>query len=157
MRLESTSTKALRACIAGAAVSLALAASAQVPGEKAVGGIVFRIGLARAEQIHSGHPEGHEERSMHQPSAARERDHLVVSLADQRTGKLIDDAAVNVSISRMGTDHVSRKLERMQTGGMVSYGDYFDLSAPGPYVIRVEVRRPGTTTPAMAQFDYRNR
>jgi hypothetical protein len=134
-----------------------LAAWSQVPGEKTVGGIVFRIGLASSEQVTSEHPAMHEERSMHQPRKAREREHLVVSLADADTGRLIPDATVAALVSRMGTDQVREDLERMDTNGMVSYGGYFDLRAPGPYVIRIEVRRPGARAATFAQFDYRNR
>jgi hypothetical protein len=140
-----------------AAFGYPLATWAQVPGEKTVGGIVFRLGLASSDQVASDHPATHEERSMHQPRKRREREHLVVSLADSGSGRRIADATVTALVSRMGTDQVRQELERMEAGGMASYGGYFDLSAPGPYVIRIEVRRPGAPAPTFAQFDYRNR
>ena len=141
------------------ALTLALGAGAwaQVPGEKIVGNVVFNIGIAPEEQISTEHPSNNSERQMHLPRARSDRDHLVLSLADAGTGSRIDDATVTASISRMGMDHVRRDLERMDTGGTVTYGNYFDLRAPGPYLIRLEVRRPGAPAPTVAEFDYRNR
>ena len=147
----------LRAAAAALFVSLAATAWAQVPGEKTVGGIVFRLGIAPAEQVSSEHPKGHAEREMHQPRARRDRDHLVVSLAEEGSGRRIDDARVTASVSRMGTDHSRRELQRMQTAGAPSYGEYFDFRDPGPYRIRLEVRRRGTPVPTVAEFDYDNR
>jgi hypothetical protein len=94
---------------------------------------------------------------MHQPRARSDRDHLVVSLAEEGTDKRIVDARVTASISRMGMDHSRREMQRMEAGGVVTYGEYFDLRSRGPYLIRLEVRRRGAPTPTVAEFDYDNR
>jgi hypothetical protein len=152
---ETTTRRSrIRAASLALVLSFAITAWAQVPGEKVVGGIVFRLGIAPSEQVSS---EGTAEREMHQPRARRDRDHLVVSLAEEGSGKRIGDARVTASVSRMGTDHARRELQRMQTGSVPSYGEYFDFRALGPYRIRVEVRRPGTPAPTVAEFDYDNR
>ena len=147
----------IRAASAALLVSLAAVAWAQVPGEKTVGGIVFRVGIAPSEQVSSEHPKDHAERQMHQPRARSDRDHLVVSLAEEGTDKRIVDARVTASISRMGMDHSRREMQRMEAGGVVTYGEYFDLRSRGPYLIRLEVRRRGAPTPTVAEFDYDNR
>lgn len=129
---------------------------AQVPGEKTSGGIVFHIGIASGEQV-SSHPADHAEGKMHPSQSGRGRDHLVISLADERSGKRIEDATVRASVSRSGLDPVNRPMERMEAPGATSYGGFFDFRQPGPYRIRVEVTRPGLPMPAVAEFDYRNR
>lgn len=129
---------------------------AQVPGEKTVGGIVFRIGIASGEQL-SSHPPGHGEGRMHPSQSSRGRDHLTISLAEKGSGKRIEDATVTASVSRSGVDHVNRLLERMEMPGATSYGGFFDFRQPGPYRIRVEVARPGAPAPVAAEFDYGNR
>ena len=125
---------------------------AQVPGEKISGGIVFRIGIAPAEQVESQSLE-----NMHPSRPRSSREHVVVALTEERSGKRIEDAKVTVSVSRAGMDHVSRPLERMDSPGATSYGGFFDLRQPGPYRIRIEVARPGSPAPAAAEFDYGNR
>ena len=129
---------------------------AQVPGEKTAGGIVFRIGMASGEQV-SSHPPGHAEGKMHPSESRQGRDHLVISLAEESSGKRIEDATVTASVSRSGVDHVNRPLERMEAPGATSYGGFFDFRQPGPYRIRIEVARSGHPAPVAAEFDYRNR
>ena len=143
---------------AALAAFLLFAASgwAQVPGEKIAGGIVVRIGIASSEQL-SSRPPGHAEGKMHPSQSRPGRDHMVISLADERSGKRIEDAKVTASVSRSGVDHVNRPLERMDAPGTVSYGGYFDLRPPGPYRIRIEIVRPGLGMPVAAEFEYRNR
>ncbi len=144
--------------IAGGALGLLLATAAwaQVPGEKAVHGMVVRVGIAPIEDIQSL-PSGRHERAMHPEHASNDRDHLVVALADQRTGKRIERADVMATVSRLGMGEERQALEPMKEPGATSWGGFFDLREPGPYVIRLEVERPGDAGPAVAQFVYRNR
>ena len=94
---------------------------------------------------------------MHASESRRGRDHVVISLADERSGKRIEDATVTASISRSGVDHIRRPMERMEAPGATSYGGYFDLRQPGPYRIRIEVVRPEFPMPVAADFVYKNR
>ena len=133
---------------------LASTAWAQVPGEKAVDGILVTVGVAPIEQIESL-PAGRPERLMHAHHGANERDHLVVALADQRTGKSIRHADVTATVSQIGMGESRHALERMDEYGTTSWGGYFDLREGGPYVIRLRVSRPGLATPLEADFVYR--
>lgn len=137
-----------------ASAVLASTAWAQVPGEKAVDGVVVMVGVAPIEQIESL-PAGRPERAMHAQHATNERDHLVVALADQRTGRSIRQAEVTASVSRIGMGESRRTLERMDEFGTTSWGGYFDLRERGPYLIRLRVARPGFATPIETQFVYR--
>jgi hypothetical protein len=143
--------------IAGGAIALALAGAAwgQVPGAKSVHGMVVRVGVAPIEQIQTL-PGGRPERTMHAQHASIDRDHLVVALADERTGERIEKANVTATVSRLGMAEEHRELEAMPQPGPTTWGGYFDLREPGPYVIRVEVARPGDVGPAIARFVYAN-
>lgn len=141
--------------IAGGVAGLLLASTAwaQVPGHKSVGGMVVSVGIAPIEQIQAL-PGTRSEHTMHVKHASNDRDHLVVALADARTGKRIEKAEVTATVSRLGMGEEHRSLEAMPQPGATTWGGYFDLREPGPYVIRVEVARPGNVGPAIAQFAY---
>ncbi len=144
--------------IAAGALGLLLAGTAwgQVPGEKSVNGMVVRVGIQPIEEIQAL-PEGRPEHRMHGEHASSDRDHLVVALSDARTGKRIDRADVSATVSRLGMSEEHHSLEEMRAPGETSWGGFFDLRMPGPYVIRVEVARAGNAGPATAEFVYRNR
>lgn len=92
---------------------------------------------------------------MHAGHGASERDHLVVALADARTGRAIRRADVTATVSRVGMGESRHALERMDEFGTTSWGGYFDLREGGPYVIRLEVDRPGRAAPIVTDFVYR--
>lgn len=144
----------VRMAMAALGMVVATTAQAQVPGEKSVQGIVVRIGVAPLEQIEAL-PAGRPERAMHPSHAAADRDHLVVALADERDGHALERANVTATVSRLGMGEERRALDRMEEFGTTSWGGYFDLRSPGPYVIRLEVTRPGQRAPIVTQFVYR--
>jgi hypothetical protein len=133
---------------------LASTAWAQVPGEKSVDGVVVSVGVASLEQIEAL-PAGRPERAMHASHAGNERDHLVVALADRRTGRSIQRAEVTATVSRLGMGESHHALERMDEFGTTSWGGYFDMREGGPYMIRLEIARPGRPAPIVADFVYR--
>jgi len=144
--------------IAGGAFGLLLASTAwaQVPGQKSVDGMVVSIGVAPIEQIEAL-PGGRAERALDTRRASGDRDHLVVALADDRTGKRIERASVSATVSRLGMSEEHHSLDVMSQPGATTWGGYFDLREPGPYVIRVEISRPGEAGQAVAQFVYDDR
>ncbi|HSN21931.1 MAG TPA: hypothetical protein VLS49_14715 [Usitatibacter sp.] len=152
---HGTAVRGVRMAMAVLGTVLATAAWAQIPGEKSVHGTVVRVGLAPLEQIEAL-PAGRPERTMHMSHAAYERDHLVVALADARDGHAVQHANVVATVSRMGMGEERRALERMEEYGTTSWGGYFNLRSPGPYLIHVEVTRPGQRGPIVAEFVYRN-
>ena len=136
---------------AAAAVTL----HAQVPGEKTLGDMVVRIGVADARQV-AKHAAAHGEQRMHGGPTRGERDHVVVSLVDAATGRPIKDAEVTLAVDRSGVSHVRRKLDLMSLD-VPSFGGWFDLRPPGPYRMTVEVERPGVARKASVPFDMNNR
>ena len=140
---------------ASLALSLAAGAWAQVPGEKTSRGLVIRIGIVPAEQV-AQHPPAHPEKRMHEPRPRSGRDHLVISLDDARSGARVADATVRATVVRVGFGEERRALERMDAGGTVTFGGYFDFHTRGSYRIRIDIRRPGDASPTIAEFDYAN-
>jgi hypothetical protein len=92
---------------------------------------------------------------MHSAHTRNDRDHLVVARADERDGHALQRAEVTATVSRLGMGGERRSLERMEEFGTTSWGGYFDLRSPGPYVIQLEVTRPGQRAPIVAVFVYR--
>jgi len=150
-----TALRGVRTAMGALGAVLAATAWAQVPGEKSVDGVRVSVGIATVEQIEAL-PTGRPERAMHATHARNDRDHLVVALADQRTGRAIERASVTATVSRLGMSEDRRALGRMEEAGTTSWGGYFDLREPGPYVIHVEVARPGWALPIVADFTYRS-
>lgn len=141
---------------AGAAVAFAAgAACAQVPGGKTVDGVMFNVGIVPVEQV-LALPANAPERDMHAHPYRHGTEHLVVALADARSGAAISRASVTATVSRLGMEEERRTLERMDFGGPASWGDYFDMRDPGPYRIHVVASLPGRA-PVAADFEYRNR
>lgn len=138
------------------AVAFATSLHAQVPGEKAVDGIVVRIGVAEAGQV-AKHAAAHGEQGMHGGPKRGENEHVVVSLVEAGTGQPIGNADVTLVVDRGGVSHVRRKLELMPLPEVPSFGGWFDLGQPGPYRITVEVARPGGSRATVARFEMNNR
>lgn len=151
---QGVALRGVRMAMMAAGAVLASTAWAQVPGEKAVGGVLVNVGVAPVEQI-DALPAGRPERAMHADHPANERDHLVVALADARTGKSIRQADITATVSRLGMAESRQALDRMDEFGTTSWGGYFDLREHGPYVIRLRVTRPGHSAPIVTDFVYR--
>jgi len=151
---HAAAVRGVRMAMLMAGAILASTAWAQVPGEKAVHGVLVSVGVAPIEQIESL-PPGRPERAMHVHPMAKERDHLVVARAEQRTGRSLQRAELTATVSRLGMGESRQALERMDEFGTTSWGGYFDLREGGPYLIRLEVARPGGSAPIVADFVYR--
>ena len=104
-----------------------------------------------------GHPEHHDERTMHGgvPPGGMHY-HLVVTLFDAQSKQRIVDARVQASITG-GHMPVQRKaLEPMVFAGATAYGNYFRFKPAMRVHVGLEVQRPGTPSAVLAKFDYVN-
>ncbi|MDG0027302.1 hypothetical protein [Trinickia sp. Y13] len=88
---------------------------------------------------------------------SRHKYHLVVALFDHATHRRIDDARVTAAVQEIGMGETRRKLELMGKDDTVTYGAYFDMSGPGPYRVKLEVRRRDRPGIVSGQFEYRVR
>ena len=121
---------------------------------KTVAGMSVYVGVLPAEML-LGHPKGHHEREMHGgvPGGAS-RHHVVVALFETASGRRIANAKVKVGVSSIGMATSWAQTEPMSINGMTTYGAYVTLPRPGPYKIRVEIKRPETGKAVEVEFDY---
>ena len=89
-------------------------------------------------------------------SAARYRDHLVVALFDNATGRRIEDAQVTAAVMAPGLNSQWKTLEPMRVAEAVTYGNYFDMPREGAYHIQLRIRRPGQSQLIEATFSHRH-
>lgn len=82
--------------------------------------------------------------------------HLVVTLADARSGNPIKNATVTAVIDDP-FDRMQRKLlKKAETAGFTDYSDYYEFSGVGRYFLNLEIILEGQATPLKARFqrDY---
>ncbi|WP_275098039.1 hypothetical protein [Sedimenticola hydrogenitrophicus] len=119
-----------------------------------VDGVTIYLGVMPA-QIVQGHAREHEESKMHGGvSAGRYRNHLVVALFDNATGRRIEDAQVTAAVSELGMRLERKTLEPMRIADTTTYGNYFSMPSTGIYRIQLRLRRPGQARAIEATFTH---
>ena len=140
-----------------AVVSLALSSAtiAADPGQPIrAGGLEIFYGVIPAE-ILLGHPGSHEERKMHGGTPkGRGQYPLIVSVFEGNNQKRLENSTVTARVGEIGLSVQEKRLEPMQFGGTVTYGNYFRMAAPGPYRIELEIRRESAPKPVKSTFEY---
>lgn len=115
---------------------------------RAAGSYVIYMGVLPAEMIfdnikmHGGLPAG------------AFRYHITVVVFDRDTGNRIFNASVSARMSNSSIDTGFKKLEDMSFNKKHVYGNYFKLSAPGPYRIQVIVKNRKKTEKILVEFQY---
>ncbi len=146
------STQALRNALASAFLAAALMNSGSaLPAEltKSAPGMTIRLGVTPAEsmrdqpeaKIHGGVPSG------------KGQHHILVALFESSSGKRINNAEITATVGELGLHTVQKRLEPMVIDKTVTWGNYFQMSAPGQYRIELKIRRKGVA-PADVSFDY---
>ncbi|MCO6411225.1 MAG: hypothetical protein J5I92_00645 [Thiogranum sp.] len=119
-----------------------------------VDGVAIYLGVMPA-QIVQGHAREHEESKMHGGvPAGRYRDHLVVALFDDASGRRIEDAQVTAAVRELGMGLEWKTLEPMRIAEMTTYGNYFSMPGAGTYRIQLRISRPGHAQPIEAAFTH---
>lgn len=128
-----------------------IAAAADAPENfQVVDGVALYLGVMPAQLV-----QGHT--AMHGGvSAARYRDHLVVALFDNATGRRIEDAQVTAAVMAPGLSSQWKTLESMRVAEAVTYGNYFDMPREGAYHIQLRIRHPGHPQLIEAKFTHRH-
>jgi len=134
-----------------------LAVAADAPESfKVVDGVAIYLGVMPAP-ILQGHPKEHLESKMHGGVPIKgHRDHVVVALFDDATGKRIENAEVTGSVMEIGLGAQNKKFDPMKIAGSITYGNYFDMPNKNIYHIKVQIRRPGIEGVIKAQFTHRH-
>jgi hypothetical protein len=135
----------LSACLLATVLASVPAAAQQA---KTVADVTIRFGIVtalEAEHVdaqHGAHKGGH----------GSGMEHLVVTLADARSGAHISGANVIVEV-RDPKGKVQRKpLQGMMTAGYPDYSEVFHFGWSGRYTIRMTILRQGVAKPINATF-----
>ncbi len=119
-----------------------------------VDGVAVYLGVMPA-QILQGHPKEHMESKMHGGVPIKgHREHVVVALFNDATGKRIENAKVTASVMELGLGVTLKKLEPMKIAGTITYGNYFDMPDENVYHIKVHIDRPGIRHRVEAIFSH---
>ena len=125
--------------------------AAETGPHKVIDGVDVYYGVLPAAMVlehleeHSGAPSSE---SSHQ---------LVVALFDAQTKARIGEAQVRARVEQPGHLEVSeKKLEAMAIAGTITYGNYFEMSGKGPFLITVRLRTPSLPQEVEVIFEYRH-
>lgn len=144
----------LRSAALVAAAAL-IAAPASAEHRKVIDGIAINIGVVPAAQLLRTDAY---ERSMHREPGTGATHHVVVGVAEAKSGAPIGDAQVTLELvdPRGGTQR--KALERGNAGGFPDYSGLFRFGWSGAYKLRVTLARAGaapvTSTFARTQDTY---
>lgn len=130
-----------------AAASLAGAAAAE--NRKVVGGLVINIGVVPANLVRADSYE----RASHKDALSQGTHHLVVSVADESTGRPLGDGRVTVELVDPKGNRQSKPLIRGDAGGFPDYSEMFRFGWTGRYQVKVNVER-ATGAPVRAVFNW---
>ena len=121
---------------------------------RVVDGIDIYLGVVPCELIQGP------ERQMHGGvPVVKHCHHVMVALFDNASGKRLEDVAVSARVREMGESGVSgavKTLEPMAIAGAMTYGNFFIMPEPGPFLINVQIQRPGSAHKTETQFEYRH-
>jgi hypothetical protein len=81
--------------------------------------------------------------------------HVLVAIFDSATGERVTEAEVEARISPLGLAGLKKPMHPSAAAGQLTFCNFFTLSPGDTYVIRVDIRRPGTPSVATAEFTRR--
>lgn len=124
--------------LAAAALSAALVAAPVAAQQmKTVGGVVVNIGIISA--IAAEHADARH--GVHKGGHGSGMEHVVVSLAEEKSGARIGDADVTIEVKTPKGSVQKKPALPMVTAGYPDYSEVFDFGWSGSYVVRVSVKR----------------
>jgi hypothetical protein len=127
-------SRALAAAALGAALVAAPVAAQQM---KTVGGVSVNIGIISA--IAAEHADARH--GVHKGGHGSGMEHVVVSLAEEKSGARIGDADVTIEVKTPKGSVQKKPALLMVTAGYPDYSEVFDFGWSGSYVVRVSVKR----------------
>jgi hypothetical protein len=138
----------LRNFLAAGALAAFAAAPALAQQAKSAGGLVINLGLMSAEQ--AVHAEGH--RDAHPDKFPSGSEHVLITLADEKTGRRIGDAQVTVEVVDPKGQAVAKPLLRTNAAGMPDYSELLVFGWSGKYTLRVSITPPGGAKAVKTSF-----
>jgi len=138
----------LSAFAAFAALTAACALPAFGQQQKTIEGMVINFGLMSAER--AVHAEGH--RDMHPGKFPSGSEHVLITLAEGKSGRPIGDAEVQVELRDPKGSHVAKPLLHTSPGGMPDYSELFVFGWSGAYTLDVTVMPGKGAKPLKTSF-----
>lgn len=126
-----------RALAAAALCAALVAAPVAAQQMKTVGGVVVNIGIISA--IAAEHADARH--GVHKGGHGSGMEHVVVSLAEEKSGARIGDADVTIEVKTPKGSVQKKPALLMVTAGYPDYSEVFDFGWSGSYVVRVSVKR----------------
>ena len=114
-------------------------------------GLTFRLGVTPASYVLE-HPEVMP--AGHPVVAGNGSFHLLVAVFDSTTGVRVEDADVEVRVGQLGLSTTSKQLVPWRVNGMLTYCNFFPMSAGNVNVIDVIVRQTAGAQPVRTQFTH---
>lgn len=135
-----------------------MAAAGAAPNDdaytKTVDGVVVYLGVVPAAIIR-GHSAQHPEATMHGGARNGWDRHVVIALFDAKAFERITEADIMATVEGLGhVGRVTKKLERMDIAGAVTFGNYFPFQGTDKYKILLEIKFAGRTKAIAVAFDY---
>jgi len=131
--------------------ALLLAASLARGDEKTVGNLTINLGLMPAWQAMQ--VDGHREAHSHEFTSRSGSQHLLIVIADKKTGKRIGDAQVVVEVVDPKGAHQKKLLARTQAAGQPDFSEIFEFGWSGTYRVLVNVTPSGAAKPVTTRFE----
>jgi hypothetical protein len=135
--------------LAALALGLALvAAPASAQQMRTVEGIVINIGIVdalMAEHVDAQH-------GVHEGGHGSGAEHIIVSLAQEKSGARIADADVSVELKDPKGKLQRKPMMAMTTSGFPDYSEVFHFGWSGRYILRVSIKRKGMAKPVQTAF-----
>lgn len=133
-----------------AAAAAAVVAAPVAEHRKVVDGLAINIGVVPASQLMRSDAY---ERSAHRDPGTGATHHVVVGVAEARSGTPIGDAQVTLELVDPHGGTQRKVLERGNAGGVPDYSGLFRFGWSGAYKIRVNVARAGAA-PVTSTFSW---
>src|SRR5262245_17244386 len=122
--------------------------SAHAQQRKTVEGMVINIGIVNA--LTAEHADA--QHGVHQGGHGPGMQHVVVSLADAKSGARMAGAEVAVELRDPKGRLQKKALMLMTTAGVPDYSEVFDFGFSGKYDLRISVRPQGSAKPVSTSF-----
>jgi len=138
-------SRLLAAAALGATLASLPAAAQQM---KTLGGVVVNVGIVSA--IAAEHADA--QHGVHKGGHGSGMEHVVVSLAEEKSGARIADAEVIIEVKNPRGSVQKKPALAMVTAGFPDYSEVFEFGWSGTYVVRVLVKRKAPAKPIEAVF-----
>ena len=115
---------------------------------RSVAGVVVNFGVMPAEVALRA--DGH--RDMHPPNPPSGSQHLLVTLADEKSRAPIGDATVSIEVTDPRGRVEAKPLLHTQAGGVPDYSELFTFGWSGEYKIRVIITLVSGAKPIETRF-----